>query len=54
MTKGVAEQVETATPRSVALGVEAFRLINDLEEVEAILREIGASLESKFEVPSGG
>jgi hypothetical protein len=53
VTKGVAEQVETSTPRSVALGVEASRLINDLEEVEAILREIGVSLESKFEVPSG-
>jgi hypothetical protein len=39
-------------PQGVALEVEASRLIKDLEEVEAILKEIGVSLESQLGISS--
>lgn len=55
MTKSVAEQVEkfgVSMPQGVALEVEASRLIKDLEEVEAILKEIGVSLESQLGISS--
>lgn len=53
VTKGVAEQVEkcgASMPQGACMGVQASRLIKDLEEVEAILKEIEVSLESKFDV----